>query len=163
MADHFDKLRPKTIIATIAAVPARMRASFSHNPQLNPDEVSNLVGDDGQTMLDIVATATKILTETRYEISAAANRDNVVLKPRAVDPSAIGLAKAMGDRNDELEKLEDATNKLVEVMEVMSATDWGRVNPVEGMYSVSVEEIGRNIARMVFVHVNTAEKLGVTN
>ena len=162
MADHFDNLRPKTIIGTIAAAPARLRASFTHNPQHKPSEVAKIVGDDGQSMLDIVATTTKIVTETRYEISAAANRDNAVLGRRAIDPLAIAPAKATGDRDEEIDKLTEATEKLIEVMSVMSATDWGRISEVDGSEPVSVEKVGQGIARMVFAQIAKAEKLGVT-
>lgn len=162
MAQRFDKLRPPAIISTIGSLRRRFDTTFHPTPTAEPDDVAELVGDDGRSMLDIVASATKILTEARDEISVAANRDNAVVSPKAIDPSQHGPGKASGSREQELDKLEEAADKLSGVMSVMSGQDWGRVASIEGGGDATVEKLGQHIAAAVIAELDLAEALAKT-
>ncbi len=162
MAQRFDKLRPPAIISTVGSLRRRFESTFTPTPTAEPDDVAKLVGDDGRSMLDIVATATKILTEARHEISVAANRDNPSVSAKAIDPSLHGPGRASGSREEELDKLEAAADQMGEVLSVMSGKDWGRVASIDGGGEATVEKLGQCLAKAAIAELDTADALGKT-
>ncbi len=161
-SDRFSKLKPPAIISTIASLPRRFGEAFVPAPTADPDEVAALVGDDGRTMLDIVATATAEVKLLHEAISRVADTDNPEVSASAVDAAQRPVSSASGSRTAELAALEAATDSLTTTLNGYSGTEWGRNAQVAGGGSISLEELGQEAARAGIAQLAKAEALAKT-
>ena len=145
-SDRFAQLKPPAIISTIGSLPRRFGEAFVPAPTADPDEVAALVGDDGRSMLDLVASATAAVKSAH----------------QAVDPSANIAAASGGTRTSELAGLETATDQLAAALKELSGKDWGRTVSAASGDAATIEEVGQAAARAAITELSNAEALAKT-
>lgn len=161
-SDRFAQLKPPAIISTVASLPRRFGETFVPAPTADPDEVANLVGDDGRSMLDLVATTTATLKMLHGAVAHTASDDQAQVPAGTLDPSQRTYSSATGDRVAELASLETITEGLVATLKSLSGKDWGRVASVDGAGTASIEELGQEAARSAITELGAAAALAKT-
>ncbi len=161
-SDQFAKLKPPAIISTVASLPRRFGETFVPAPNADPDEVAALVAADGRSMLDYVAEATALVKSIGEAINTTANHDGASVHADAIAESRSNPATASGSRESELQGLEAATDELVATMKGFSAHQWGRTAGVDGGGSVSLEQLGQQVARSAISQLSAAQALAST-
>ncbi len=161
-SDRFAQLKPPAIVSTVASLPRRFAESFVPAPTADADEVAALVGDDGRSMLDLVANTTALIKMLHGAVAHTASSDAAQIPAGTIDPAERSQATASGNRVDELAALGDQVDSLVATLKSFSGKDWGRTATVSGGPVITAEQLGQEVARSTIAELTAAEALAQT-
>src|SRR5215203_763569 len=123
---------PADIAQTMRSLPRRFREALAVREGEDAAQLANVVGPDGCSALDHVASTGRMLALFEGGLTEVVNGRQPVLHAALADPGARQWEHAASDLEGELSLLDDAAGQLAGRVERTSADQWDEIGRVAG-------------------------------
>jgi hypothetical protein len=157
VALDLSKTSPSDIVQTMRSLPRRVREALSARSDEDADQLANVVGPDGRSALDHVATTARMLALFEGALTEVVNGRQPVLHAAITDPSARDWEHAASDLEGELSLLDDAAGQLAARVERTSSDQWQQVGRVVGGTELTALDLAKEAVQVGIAGLNATQ------